>query len=210
MARPKEFDTAEVLDHAMLLFWKKGYEATSIEDLIEATGIKRGSIYGSFTDKEGLFLAVLERYSATLVRSLIAELNDPDPRRAIERLFESILRRKNTQKLPLGCLMTNTLLECRRSGGDRVTRTIKQSLSELELAIYAVLCRAKAEGLLTAACDAKALAHFYFGVVQALNVMSKADINPEVRRNTVKIALDAWYRDQGRAQSRSAALKGSV
>jgi TetR/AcrR family transcriptional repressor of nem operon len=197
MARHKEFDTTEVLDHAMLLFWEQGYEATSIEDLIEATGIKRGSLYGTFGDKEGLFLAVLERYSETQVRRLIVELNDPDPRRAIECLFESILSRKNRRELPPGCLMTNTLLECRGSG-DRITQAVKRHLGQFELAIYSVLCRAKSEGSLSTACNTKALAHFYFGVVQSLNVMSHAGIDPEMRRNTARVALDAWYGDQGR------------
>jgi TetR/AcrR family transcriptional repressor of nem operon len=195
MARPKEFNTTEVVEQAMLLFWKKGYEATSVEDLTEATGIKRGSLYGAFGNKEGLFLAALERYSETLVNSLIADLNDPDPHRAIEGLFDSILQRKNRPGLPPGCLMTNTLLECRRRE-DRITRTIKHSLGRLELAIYAVLCRARSEGSLAATCDAKALAHFFFGVVQALNVMSNAAMSSEVRTDTAMVALDAWHDQQ--------------
>jgi TetR/AcrR family transcriptional regulator, transcriptional repressor for nem operon len=208
MGRPKEFNTTDVVDRAMLLFWKKGYEASSIEDLTEATGIKRGSLYGAFRDKEGLFLAALQRYSETLVNSMIMDLNDPDPRRAIEGLFETILQRTNRPGLPPGCLITNTLLECRR-GQDRITRAIGHSLGQLELAIYAVLCRAKSEGSLATTSDPKVLAHFFFGVVQSLNVMSNPAMSPEVRKNTVKVALDAWRdypeRDTGsRARKRGA------
>ncbi|HRV92857.1 MAG TPA: helix-turn-helix domain-containing protein, partial [Anaerolineae bacterium] len=60
MARPREFDENEVLDKAMDLFWQKGYEATSIQELLTAMGISRGSLYDAFGDKHALFLAVLE------------------------------------------------------------------------------------------------------------------------------------------------------
>jgi TetR/AcrR family transcriptional regulator, transcriptional repressor for nem operon len=62
MARHKEFDTAEVLEKAMLLFWRQGYEATSVRDLIEATGISSSSLYESFGDKRALYLAALRLY----------------------------------------------------------------------------------------------------------------------------------------------------
>src|SRR5688500_18902266 len=62
MARHKEFDKAEVLEKAMLLFWRQGYEATSVRDLIEATGISSSSLYESFGDKRALYLAALRLY----------------------------------------------------------------------------------------------------------------------------------------------------
>jgi AcrR family transcriptional regulator len=108
MAGVKQFDPNEVLDRAMALFWRRGYEATSIEDLVEATGINRGSIYATFGDKKRLFLAVLDRYAEKVAKPLIAELSDADPRRAIERMFDSIIRRTGDPSLPRGCLNTNT------------------------------------------------------------------------------------------------------
>jgi TetR/AcrR family transcriptional repressor of nem operon len=93
MAGVKQFDQDEVLDRAMMLFWSQGYEATSIEELVEATGINRGSLYATFIDKNGLFLAVIDRYLETVAKSLMASLSDPDPRRAIERMFDSIVGR---------------------------------------------------------------------------------------------------------------------
>src|ERR1700738_3778032 len=62
MAGVKQFDRDEVLDRAMAAFWTRGYEATSIDDLVEATGINRGSLYGTFGDKRRLFLSALHRY----------------------------------------------------------------------------------------------------------------------------------------------------
>ena len=78
MAGVKQFDRYEVLDRAMAAFWTRGYEATSIDDLVEATGINRGSLYGTFGDKRRLFLMALDRYWDTVVNAMMEELSDPD------------------------------------------------------------------------------------------------------------------------------------
>src|ERR1700747_2040175 len=93
MAGVRQFDPDEVLDRAMALFWERGYAATSIQDLVAKTGINRASLYNTFGDKKRLFLAVLDHYAKKVAAPLMAELSDPDPRRALERMFESIIRR---------------------------------------------------------------------------------------------------------------------
>src|SRR5580704_6669302 len=157
MAGAKQFDRNEVLERAMAQFWKRGYEATSIQDLVEATGINRGSIYGTFGDKKGLFLAVLDHYTEKVGKPLMAELSDPDPRRAVERMFDSIIRRTSDPRFPRGCLNTNTSLECPGSG-DEITRKIADGFGRQESAIYRVLQRAQAEGSLPLTLDPRALA----------------------------------------------------
>jgi TetR/AcrR family transcriptional repressor of nem operon len=97
MAGVKQFDRDEVLDRAMAAFWTRGYEATSIDDLVEATGIGRGSLYSTFGDKRQLFLAALDRYWNTVGMEMFAELSDPDPRHAIERMFDALIRRASNQ-----------------------------------------------------------------------------------------------------------------
>ena len=67
--RPKVFDREAALDKAMTLFWQHGYEATSLADLVEATGAKAPTLYAEFTNKEGLFRAVLDRYITALPRN---------------------------------------------------------------------------------------------------------------------------------------------
>ena len=134
MAGVKQFDRGEVLDRAMVLFWKRGYEATSIRDLVAATGINRGSIYATFGDKKRLFLAVLDRYGEKIAKPLMAELADPDPRRAIERMFDSIIRRTSDPRFPRGCLNTNSSLECPGSG-DEITRKIADGFGRQESAV---------------------------------------------------------------------------
>jgi TetR/AcrR family transcriptional repressor of nem operon len=191
MAGVKQFDRSEVLDRAMALFWTRGYEATSIQDLVEATGVNRGSIYGTFGDKKGLFLAALDHYLETVAKSLMAELSDPDPRRAIERMFDSLIRRTSDPKFPRGCFITNTSLECPASG-DEITRKIAEAIGQQESAIYRVLRRAQAEGSLASTLDARALARFFLGVAQGLNVVNKAVADPEVLKDMAGVAMSVW------------------
>src|SRR5271170_4685314 len=74
MAGVKQFDSEEVLERAMVVFWRNGYQATSIQDLVEATGVNRGSLYATFGDKRGLFLAVLDHYAEHIASPMMAEL----------------------------------------------------------------------------------------------------------------------------------------
>jgi TetR/AcrR family transcriptional regulator, transcriptional repressor for nem operon len=193
MAGVKQFDQNEVLDRAMMLFWSQGYEATSIDELVEATGINRGSLYGTFKDKNGIFLAVIDRYLETVAKSLMVTLSDSNPRQAIERMFDSIVGRLSDPKFPRGCLIVNTSLECPASG-DAIARRIAQAIGQQESAIYRVLLRAQADSNLAAA------ARFFLGVAQALNVMNKAVADPEVLKDIVRIAMRIW--DDGRAVAR--------
>jgi TetR/AcrR family transcriptional regulator, transcriptional repressor for nem operon len=191
MAGVKRFDRNEALDSAMALFWRHGYQATSIQDLVEATGVNRGSLYATFGDKCGLFLAVLDHYSDRIGRPLMAELENPDPRRAIEAMFESIIRRTSNPAWPRGCLDTNTSLEC-PGAGDDIGRKIAERIGLQESAIFQVLRRAQADGLLDRDQDTRALARFFVGVAQGLNVVNKAMPDPAILRDMVKVAMRVW------------------
>lgn len=191
MAGVKQFDPNEVLDRAMTVFWERGYEATSIQDVLEATDLNRGSLYATFRDKKQLFLAVLAHYGERVGNPLLAELADPDPRRAIERMFAAILRRTSDPTQPRGCLITNTALECPRSG-DEISRTIAAWVGRQESVLYQIVLRAQAEGSLDRAHDCRALARFFVGVAQGLNVVHKAMADPSVLHDMVRVAMQIW------------------
>ena len=114
MARPREFDTDEVLEAAMTTFWRKGYESASVSDLVDATGIGRASLYNAFEDKHGLFEACIGRYAeehAPLWRSQLA-----DGERGLDdiREFLSVVRgavANSPEDGPRGCLIMNTSVE---------------------------------------------------------------------------------------------------
>ncbi|HEX4211273.1 MAG TPA: helix-turn-helix domain-containing protein [Candidatus Binataceae bacterium] len=191
MAGVKKFDRTEVLERAMRLFWQRGYEGTSVGDLVAATGINRGSLYGTFGSKRGLFLAALDHYALMIGKPLLPSPDDPDPRRAIEQMFNAIITRTSNPDWPRGCLMTNSALEC-PGIGDEIARKVGQGIGRQESAIYRVLLRAQANGLLDDAADARALARFFVGVAHGMNVVNKATADPTILRDMVTSAMSIW------------------
>jgi len=90
VARPREFEREEVVEKALGVFWRQGYQATSVQDLVEATGLNRGSLYDTFGDKHGLFLEVVEHYRSHVTARRLAKLEEPGPARAkIETFFKA-------------------------------------------------------------------------------------------------------------------------
>src|SRR5215510_892270 len=190
MAGIKQFDRHEVLDRAMAVFWERGYEATSIQELLQAMGINRGSLYATFGNKQQLFLTVLDHYAAQVSTAMLAELADPDPRRAIARMFAALLHRTGDPSRPRGCLNTNTALECPGSGA-AITRTIAERLGQQESALYHVLRRTQVAGAGNRGQECRALARFCVGVAQGINVVHKAGADPTMLNEIVTVALRA-------------------
>lgn len=112
MPRDKQFDQDVVLDRAMQAFWRQGYTATSMQDLVDATGINRASIYATFGDKRALFLASLRMFAASVRLEVLSRLRrGRTPAAAIKALFESFLDQATEGGFNRGCLITNTALE---------------------------------------------------------------------------------------------------
>src|SRR5215470_7162266 len=92
MARPRSFDPDDALARAMEAFWAKGYEGTSLADLVAATGLNKGSLYAAFGDKRRLYLAAIERYERVAIDATIARLRDAvDPAAAIAAVFDGVI-----------------------------------------------------------------------------------------------------------------------
>ncbi len=101
MARIKTFDPALVIDRAMQLFWRQGYEATSVQELVDALGIGRGSLYDTFGDKHTLFLASLDHYSEMVFTALMPPLQSEGPvRDALHQVFVRVRRGQETGEIP--------------------------------------------------------------------------------------------------------------
>jgi len=197
MAGTKQFDHGTVVDRAMMLFWRKGYGATSIQDLEKATRLRRGSLYNAFGDKQGLFVAALKRYETTVSQERVKQLSNPDPYRAIEGFLETLVTQMSEPSRPRGCLHTNTSLEF-PNAPDEVLRIIAERTAGIEAAIYVVLRRAQAEGLLDAAADARAVARFYVGVAKGITVLHKVFGDASGLRDIVKIAMSKWPYPEGK------------
>ena len=108
--RPKVFDRDAALDKAMTLFWQHGYEATSLSDLVEATGAKAPTLYAEFTNKEGLFRAVLDRYISRFAAKHEAQLfcEEKSVEQALLDYFTTVATCFTSKDTPAGCFMINT------------------------------------------------------------------------------------------------------
>lgn len=190
MARPKEFDPDEALDKAMHVFWHKGYEATSMEDLLSAMDINRGSLYATFGDKRALFLKAMDRYCAGGgVGSRISILTQPGPALPlIRRFIGAMLEFGLSDPQRRGCLITNTVMELAPHEKD-IARKVSGRLQMAEEAFFTLLTRAKHEGELAQEKDPRALARFLTTMMQGTIVMIKAGIPADQVRQTADTAL---------------------
>jgi TetR/AcrR family transcriptional repressor of nem operon len=142
----KQFDTDEVLDRAMQVFWDRGYEATSMQDLVDCTGINRGSLYATYRDKHALFLAALRRYAETVHFKRLAELESRHgPRETIRRLFLAYTPEPPGKGGNRGCFLTNTALEL--AAHDREAgKIVAQAQKRTEEFLARVVRKGKAVG----------------------------------------------------------------
>lgn len=107
----KTFDVEQALDKAMQVFWLHGYEATSVQDLLDAMGINRGSMYDTFGDKRSLFIAALQRYDSMYRRSQLAAIERGyTPKAGIKALFDGWIDTVLKDASRRGCFLTNTAL----------------------------------------------------------------------------------------------------
>lgn len=110
MSRTKEFDEDLVIEKAMHLFWQKGYHATSLNDLVKETGLHRGSIYGTFKNKNQLFLKSLSKYYESRLAKIIIT-DDSSGKELLYNFFKNIVTEAYTGKAKKGCLIMNSQIE---------------------------------------------------------------------------------------------------
>ncbi|WP_433435670.1 TetR/AcrR family transcriptional regulator [Nonomuraea sp. CA-141351] len=189
MARSKEFDPEVALQKALELFWERGYEATSMADLVEHLGIARASIYGTFGGKRELYLKALERYLGQ--RNVVEPLSQPGPALpAIRAFLDSYVAECLADELRRGCMVVNSAVEFASRDG-AVAAKVAASWAELETALAATLVRARAQGEIPPEKDPYALARFLLVLLQGLRVLGRADPDPRRLRDAVEQAMIA-------------------
>ncbi|WP_433170708.1 TetR/AcrR family transcriptional regulator [Actinoallomurus sp. CA-150999] len=191
MARTKEFDPDAVLQKAMELFWERGYEATSMADLVEHLGIARASIYATFGGKHDLYLKALERYLQNRDPDIVELLSQPGPALpAVRALVNAYAEQSATDPHRRGCMVVNTAVEL--VGRDpQAARRVEASWDTVETALISALTRARAGGELPADKDPRALARFLLVLLQGMRVLGRAHPDPVRLRDAAEQALAA-------------------
>ena len=131
MARPIEFDRPKTVNRALALFWRKGYQATSVADLLAAMTISRSSFYAAFTDKRSLFIECLDLFSARTLDMLQRARAEMPPIDALQNFFERDFIGARGAKGHWGCMLVNTVLEMADVDGELAARA-SQHLSDMQ------------------------------------------------------------------------------
>jgi TetR/AcrR family transcriptional repressor of nem operon len=173
MARTKEFDPDSALRAALNLFWRQGYEATSMQDLVDHMGIARASIYATFGSKHELYLRALSRYSQEIGGGSGNVLSRSGPALpAIREFLELLAEEALTDPDRKGCFITNTAVEC-LPHDESAAELVDVGFNGLQAALAGALVRAQDQGELGEDKDPQALARFLITLVQGIRVMAK-------------------------------------
>lgn len=189
MARHKEFERDEALYKAMEVFWSRGYNAASIQDLVKHMGINRQSLYDTFGDKHALYLQALDRYGEVEGRRIFELLEQPGSvKKALRQLFVGVVEGSLRGGQRRGCFMGNAMSELAGRCKETAARTCS-SMAATEEAFYRTLLRGKKEGELEGVRDPRAVARFLYSSLQGLILMAKATQDRKTLEDVVKVTL---------------------
>lgn len=186
--RVRQFDCDEALDRAMEVFWKRGFEGATLDELTAAMGINRPSLYAAFGNKEELYRKVLDRYRSGPVAFVAEALAKPTAREVAEALLRGTVRMLTDKTHPGGCMVVQGTLAC-GAGAEGVRQEVLAIRDEGLGAIRERFERAVKEGDLPKDTDCTALARYVTTVMNGLAVqpMCKAELN-----RVVELAMRAW------------------
>lgn len=189
MGRKRKLAPDAALDRAMGRFWSHGYGGTSIADLVDASTLNRGSLYGTFGDKDTLFHACLDRYAANAAGAWLEPLERPIAGLAeIRRFFKSLAAYAAGDSARRGCLMVNTAVELAPHGTEAEAATARH-FRRMEDAFRGALERSAGE--LRPGADSAALAPYLVAVASGLLVLARAGVDRSTAEQIVSVALDA-------------------
>ncbi|WP_349431312.1 TetR family transcriptional regulator C-terminal domain-containing protein [Methylomarinum sp. Ch1-1] len=173
MARPITFDRNHVLQQAINVFWLQGYTATSIKNLVDATGLQPGSLYAAFGDKRGLFLAALDAYFDDMKKKLFDVLHsDKAPLERLRAFFTQLIEESTEDQDRKGCLLINTLSEIPVQHED-INSRLQQMFAEVEQELKQLLTEAQNADELSADQDPTVLTKFLVSGIFGLRLYNK-------------------------------------
>jgi TetR/AcrR family transcriptional repressor of nem operon len=191
MARTKDFDENEVLTKAIQLFWHKGYNGTSMQDLVDGLGISRSSLYDTYSDKHTLFVKALESYQnsgAAKIRDIID--HSVSAKETVQKLLEFATNELLGDKQQKGCFMVNAEVEVAPHDAE-VNDLVCKNDQQMEDAFYQVIQKGKESGEIKNQQDTRALARFIFNAVKGMRVTAKSTTNKTVFDDIIRLTVSA-------------------
>lgn len=189
MPRVKRFDEKEVLQKAMELFWKKGFHATSIQDLVDYLGINRASLYDTFGGKQELFNQAFQLYRNQNTAAISKFLeNQPSIKTGLVSLFEIAIDESVKDRDSKGCFVVNTTTEL-VPGDEAIQEVLKENKATFEKLFYDLLKKGEVRGEYPAGKDLKALSQLIFTLYNGLKVVAKIQPDKTALMDSVHVAL---------------------
>jgi len=191
IGRPRAFNTGRALEHALRVFWEKGYEGASLSDLTGAMGINRPSLYAAFGNKESLFRKVLDCYARGPADYVRKALDQPNARAVAEALLYGAADRLTNSAHPRGCLMVGSALAC-GDEADPIRKELATRRVQGQDVIRQRFKRAIIDGDLPPDVDPGDLARFVSTVIYGMAVQAAGGATRANLRRVVKTALRSW------------------
>ena len=189
MARTKDFDEDEVLKKAMNLFWHKGYNGTSMQDLVDGLGISRSSMYDTFGDKHTLFIRALENYKKIATNEMKTLVdNASSAKETIRRMFEYIIAELLSDKQHKGCFLVNAGVEMAPHDAE-VNKMLCENDRQLEHYFNEAIKKGQNSGEISNEQSSHALAQFILNTIKGMRVTAKSAADKKVFKDIVEVTM---------------------
>lgn len=191
MARKKDFDEDELLGKAAELFWRKGYNGTSAQDLVDCLNINRSSLYNTYTDKRTLFKRTLSLYQTQQTGAMLSMLaKATDPEATVKQIFDDLVKESVEDQLLKGCFMVNTAVEL--AGQDKeIGDMVNNNNLSVENALAKLIENGQKQGQFGTQKTARTLARFVFANISGLRVAARTGADVQTLRDIADVAIAA-------------------
>lgn len=189
MGRKLTFSKQEALESTMHLFWRKGYEATSVRDIAAALEVPIASVYHSFGDKKSIFIATLEGYFEAYVKPQFDELLEQDnAKQALLQMFQSLAEQCASKEMPSGCYLVQTASQLTEVDPE-LTELAKEKLEYIRLQLKAMVEKARRNKQLATKETSENLSHYLFATLLAVKTLARTGASSDLVKNYLKLAL---------------------
>lgn len=188
--RPRKIAPEKVLKQAMLVFWERGFNATSMNDISAETGMAKPGLYANFGDKESLYCKALTLYRNKYITELGEQLIQPGMtlRQSLESFLKDTADFVLNENQPVGCFIVNNNMECQK-GADHITQLTQEFDLDLRHALEERFEKAKHENDLTTDEETSAFVDFYIGQIMALGALAKKGYSKDQLYNLIDQSL---------------------